>query len=329
MKETKDTGIFSISMLQEVIDYIEDNLLEEMTPATIASHFYTGVTTISALFKIVCQMTMMEYIRNRRLTLATEELSASDISIIQLAYKYGYETPEAFTKAFTRFHGFPPSFVRRGFPVTECFQPIRLQLHVEGGFGTADLTKASRMGQDGQLLTGYNKAVGRTKENLTKQKWQIHTESMQYQQEWKVLCSLVQELQEQQIPFKVDGKTLIFAHGLEIPVDKICLTFKWMDEELVKSFFKTESPAVQGDKGFKYLDTRYRGMKIRCMFYGDCIGDDRDEFLYRNTDMVQIDSLLVPVQSLVFYYENAMKDSTYYQIVEEWIKKNEGVQCTE
>lgn len=326
MKETKDTGVFSIGMLQKVIDYIEDNLLEELTPATIAAYFYTGVTTMSAMFKIVCQMTMMEYIRNRRLTLATEELSDSDISIIQLAYKYGYETPEAFTKAFTRFHGFPPSFVRRGFPVSQSFQPIKLQLHVEGGFYVADLTKASSIGQDGQKLAGYNKAVERNEENL--KKWQIHTESMQYQQEWKVLCALVQELQEQKIPFKVDGKTMIFAHGLEIPLDKICLTFKWKDEELVKSFFKAESPAIQGDKGFKYLDTRYRGMKIRCMFYGDCVGDDRDEFLYRNTDMVQIDSLLVPVQSLVFYYENAMKDSTYYQIVEEWIKQDEGTQRT-
>lgn len=329
MKETKDTGIFSIGMLQKVIEFIEDNLLEELTPATIAAHFYVGVTTLSAMFKIVCGITLMEYIRNRRLALATEELADSDISIIQLAYKYGYETPEAFTKAFTRLHGFPPSFVRRGVPVVESFQPIKITLRVEGGFVTTDLTKVSSPGQEGQQLTGYNKDVGRTKEKLTEQRWQIHTESMQYQREWKVLCSLAQELQDRRLPFKVDGKTMIFAHGLEIPLEKICLTFKWKDEELVKSFFQTKVIAMQGEKGFKYLDTRYMGMKIRCMFYGDCVGDDKDEFLYRNTDLVQIDSLLVPVQSLVFYYENAMKDSTYYQIVEEWIKKNEGTQCTE
>ena len=59
------------------------------------------------------------------------------------------------------------------------------------------------------------------------------------------------------------------------------------------------------------------------MFYGNCPGDDTDEFLYKNTDLVQIDSLQIPVQSLEFYYENAEKTSNYYTLVEEWLKKHE------
>ena len=79
--------------------------------------------------------------------------------------------------------------------------------------------------------------------------------------------------------------------------------------------FQTEADIIHGENGFKYFDTIYKDMKVRCMFYGNCIGDDTDTFLYANTDTVRIDSLLVPVQSLVFYYENATKDSTHYNMV--------------
>lgn len=82
-------------------------------PKHIAEQLFLSVSALNNLFKIVCGMTIMEYIRNRQLSLAGKELFISNIHIIDLAFKYGYETPEAFTKAFTRFHGFPPSFVKR------------------------------------------------------------------------------------------------------------------------------------------------------------------------------------------------------------------------
>ncbi|WP_237446542.1 helix-turn-helix transcriptional regulator [Shimazuella alba] len=50
-----------------------------------------------------------EYLRRRRLTLAAEALSKSNCKIIEIAFKYGYETPEAFTKAFRKQHGITPS----------------------------------------------------------------------------------------------------------------------------------------------------------------------------------------------------------------------------
>ena len=155
-------------------------------------------------------------------------------------------------------------------------------------------------------------------------KYQINTGKMQYKREWEILCLLAKNLQKVRIPFKVDGKTLIFAHGLEIPLNKICLTFKWKDEEDVKEFFHTNTSAQQIEEGFKFFDVNYDEVKIRCMFYGNCPGDDADEFLYKNTDLVQMDMLRVPVQSLEFYYENAEKDSEYYKMVEGALKKNEG-----
>lgn len=326
MSDSNDIGVFSLSMLQQVIHYIEKNIFEKLTPATIAAHFYISVSALSSLFKIICGMTIMEYIRNRRLSLAAEELSVSNIPIIELAYKYGYETPEAFTKAFSRFHGFPPSFVRRGFAISKFFLPLQIAVTIQGGWSTMELTKLNCAGQEQSSLFDYNILIrekGGKQMDKQELKYQIDTSIMQYKKEWNILCSLAENLHQSHIPFKVDGKTMIFAHGLEFPLDKICLTFKWKDEETVKIFFNHDMPAEHTEDGFKFLDGMYRDIKVRCMFYGDCPGDDSDEFLYKNTDLVQINDLIIPVQSLEFYYENAEKNSAYYKMVEEWLSRYE------
>lgn len=322
----QDPGFFSLSTLQEILDYIEENLLEELTPATISAHFFVSVSALSSLFRVVCGMTVMEYIRNRRLTLAAADLTTSSASILELACKYGYETPEAFTKAFSRFHGFPPSFVRRGFPVSNFFLPLRISVSLQGCWCHGDLTKYYRTGQEQPSPFCYNPFIKEKGEDPmhTHSTYRIDLSQMQFQKEWSVLCSLSSALLRDRISFKVDGKTMLFAHGLEFPLEKICLTFKWNDERIVKDFFHCNPEVRHGTDGFKYFDTLYNGMRIRCMFYGDCPGADTDEFLYRNTDSVQIGDLVIPVQSLEFYYENAEKDTPYYQMAAKFLGKPEN-----
>ena len=326
MFKTNDTVGISVSTVQETINYIEDNILEELTPAIIAAHFYISVSTLSGLFKITSGMTIMEYIRNRRLTLAAEELIKSDIHIIDLALKYGYETPEAFTKAFSRFHGFPPSFVRRAFPVTRIFRPMHISVMIQGGWDTEVLTKPDSPEQDHRFLSCYDNLTnpkGGIQMERKKIRYQIDTGTMQYKEEWNILCSLARKLVQNHVPFKVDGKTMIFAHGLEFPLEKICLTFKWEDEDKIRGFFSNNPTTRYVNDGFRYFDAKYEGMYIRCMFYGNCSGDDTDEFLYSNTDLVQIDELEVPVQSLEFYYENAERGTECYKMVENYLGKEE------
>ena len=320
-----ESNTFSLSMIQDVIDYIEENILQELTIAKVAVHFYVSVSFLSLIFKTVCGMTIMEYIRNRRLTLAGEELSTSNIRIIDLAYKYGYETPEAFTKVFTRFHGFPPSFVRRSFPVTKAFKPLQIIVSLHGGWDdTITLTKADGSEQERMILFCYDDATnnkgGKAMANR-ETKYQIDVSAMQYQNKWNILYSLAQDLLHCHIPFKVDGKTMIFAHGLEIPIDKICMTFKWNDKEAVRRFFRCDTVAKNAKSGFKYFDVMFQGIKTRCMFYGDCPEADTDAFLYRNTDLVRVNGIFIAVQSLLFYYENAETDTEYYKMVEKWLKK--------
>ena len=63
-ESNKSINTVSIDMVQKIIDYIEDNILDMITPNNIAEHFYLSVSTFNNLFKIVCNMTIMAYIRN-------------------------------------------------------------------------------------------------------------------------------------------------------------------------------------------------------------------------------------------------------------------------
>lgn len=322
-----NTDYLSIQTVQKIIDYIEENILEIVTPNNIAEQFYLSVSKLNNIFKVVCNMTIMEYVRNRRLSLAGKELLISNIHIIDLAYKYGYETPEAFTKAFTRFYGFPPSFVRRAYPDIKVFNPLLIKLEIHGGWEDDNdltlLTKQNSSEQEQNLLYCYDRTTtykGGILMANAKYEYHISVKDMQQKEDWRVLLLLAEKLTHEQIDFKVDGKTMIFAHGLEFKLEKICLTFKWNEEQKVKDFFNYDGNVKSSFNGFKYFDVIYEGMKVRCMFYGDCPGDCTNEFLYRNTEPVDVDGQIIYVQTLEFYYENSEPNNEYYKMVEQWLK---------
>lgn len=329
-ESNKSINTISIDMVQKIIDYIEDNILEMITPNKIAEHFYLSISTLNNLFKIVCNMTIMEYVRNRRLSLAGKELMVSNIHIIDLAFKYGYETPEAFTKAFTRFHGFPPSFVRRIYPKIKVFNPLLIKIEIRGGWEETIndnklplLTKQNSSEQEQNLFYCYDKTTkfkgGIPMENA-RYEYHINVKDMQQKEDWRVILLLVEKLNQNQIKFKVDGKTMIFAHGLEFKLEKICLTFKWNEEQRVKDFFDYVGKVKSSFNGFKYFDSMFEGMKVRCMFYGDCLDDESDDFLFRNAEPIDVDGKIIYVQTLEFYYENAEPNNEYYKMVEQWLK---------
>jgi len=83
-ESNKNINSISIDTVQKIIDYIEDNILKIVTPNSIAEQFFLSVSTLNNLFKIVCNMTIMEYVRSRRLSLAGKELMISNIPIIGL-----------------------------------------------------------------------------------------------------------------------------------------------------------------------------------------------------------------------------------------------------
>lgn len=124
-----------IQSLQQAIDYMEEHLLEPITYEDVAKHLYTSSYNFHRTFSLVTGMTANEYIRNRRLSLAGQEISASDEKVIDIALKYGYDSPESFTKAFRRFHGVTPNVARRAGVRLKSFNRLLIKIKLEGGNG--------------------------------------------------------------------------------------------------------------------------------------------------------------------------------------------------
>ncbi len=101
-----------ITGLQKAIDYIEDNLTERLDYDAIAGNAFVSGFHFQRMFSVMCGYTLGEYIRSRRLSLAGSELSSGDNKVIDVALKYGYDSPDSFAKAFARFHGVTPSAAR-------------------------------------------------------------------------------------------------------------------------------------------------------------------------------------------------------------------------
>ncbi len=123
-----------IEGISEAISYIEDNITEELTIESIAKQAFVSPFYFQKGFSMLCGFTVGDYIRQRRLTLAGSEIVSTDAKIIDIALKYGYDSPDSFTKAFIRFHGISPTAVRRNRKMIKSFAPLKIKFSLEGGF---------------------------------------------------------------------------------------------------------------------------------------------------------------------------------------------------
>ena len=106
-----------VKTINNAIAYMENHLTEDITLSDIAESVYISAFHFQRAFSMMTGITPTEYLRNRRLSQAGAELANGDKRIIDVALKYGYDSPESFTKAFSRFHGFSPMQVRKGSPI--------------------------------------------------------------------------------------------------------------------------------------------------------------------------------------------------------------------
>lgn len=123
-----------IKSISEAIGYIEENLTNELTIEKIAKQILISPFYFQKGFSMLCGFTVSDYIRQRRLALAGSELVATDAKIIDIAVKYGYDSPDSFTKAFTRFHGITPTAARRDGVLIKSFAPLKISFTLKGGF---------------------------------------------------------------------------------------------------------------------------------------------------------------------------------------------------
>lgn len=118
--------------IQRALDYTEAHLMEEIDCAAVASRACSSAFHFQRIFSVVCGVSLGEYIRLRRLTLAAEDLIRTREKVIDIALKYGYDAPESFSRAFARFHGISPTEARRGETV-KSFSRLSVRLMVSGG----------------------------------------------------------------------------------------------------------------------------------------------------------------------------------------------------
>lgn len=122
-----------VTTIENAIRFIEKNITEDLTAGRIAAEVNTSAFYFQKGFSMLCGYTVGEYIRMRRLSLAAGDLISSDVKVIDLAMRYGYDSPDSFTKAFTRFHGCTPTDVRRGGANIKAFAPLHIKLTLDGG----------------------------------------------------------------------------------------------------------------------------------------------------------------------------------------------------
>lgn len=120
-------------IIEDAIDYIERHITEDLTVSRIAGEVNTSAFYFQRGFSMLCGYTVGEYVRMRRLSIAGEELLSSDAKVIDIAMKYGYDSPDSFTRAFTRFHGSTPTDVRRSGAMLKSFAPLHIKLTLDGG----------------------------------------------------------------------------------------------------------------------------------------------------------------------------------------------------
>ncbi len=121
-----------LSSIRRAIDYMEAHLEENISAVDVASEVNMSSFFFQRGFSIMTGYTVAEYLRNRRLYKAAVDLANGDDKIIDIAFRYCYETPESFAKAFSRFHGAAPSEVRKGGRI-KTFLPLVIEISIHGG----------------------------------------------------------------------------------------------------------------------------------------------------------------------------------------------------
>lgn len=122
-----------LTSLNRALHYIEENLAEDIDLREAARLAHCSEYHFSRMFSFLAGITLSEYIRRRRLTLAALELQTSDLRIVDVAVKYGYSSADSFSRAFQGLHGILPSVVKSHVTSLKAYPRMTFQLTIQGG----------------------------------------------------------------------------------------------------------------------------------------------------------------------------------------------------
>ena len=159
-----------ISGIQNAINYIEEHITEPLDYELIARKSFSSSFHFQRVFSILCGYTLGEYIRNRRLSLAGVDLANTGEKVIDVALKYGYDSPESFSRAFQKFHGVLPSQARGG-EMLKSFSRLSIKVSLEGG----SIMNYRIEEKPDIILTGFKKRFVGDPENMKMQDHEFAT----------------------------------------------------------------------------------------------------------------------------------------------------------
>lgn len=116
----------------DAVEYMEEHIEEPFDVSVVAKAAYSSTFHFQRMFHMLTGITVAEYLRKRRLTLAAQELAITKSKVLDVAIKYGYDTPESFSKAFRRVHGISPSAARESEANLKAYPRISFQLSLKG-----------------------------------------------------------------------------------------------------------------------------------------------------------------------------------------------------
>lgn len=128
-------GRFPMDWLKRMngaMDYIEENLTSSIDYNKAAKIACCSTYHFQRMFSFITDVHLSEYIRRRRLTLAAFELQNSDVRVIDIALKYGYDSPEAFTRAFQNLHGVTPTLARNAGSKLKAYPRMSFHISIKG-----------------------------------------------------------------------------------------------------------------------------------------------------------------------------------------------------
>ena len=121
-----------LTRMNAALAYVEDNLTDEIHYETLAKIACCSSHNFFRMFSFITEVSLSEYIRRRRLTLAALELQNSDMKIVDLAGKFGYDSPVSFSRAFQALHGITPSEARTGGVTLKAYPRLSFQISIKG-----------------------------------------------------------------------------------------------------------------------------------------------------------------------------------------------------
>ena len=118
--------------MNQAIDYIEDNLSDEIDYSKAAMFMNCSVWEFQRIFSFMAQISLSEYIRRRRLTLAAHDIQTGKEKIIDVALRYSYDSPASFSRAFNQLHGTTPRSARDNGVTLKVFPRLVFQFILKG-----------------------------------------------------------------------------------------------------------------------------------------------------------------------------------------------------